>query len=316
MSETKSQKFFRIHITPHLKPQQTIRASLNSDMQIVGSESKVLVSYPNQQIPNYYTRHCVRILDSTGLYTGKLKFVKGFNDRKEGEQVELVDIRYIENCPSLDLRWQDENKFAPKDSRAYIGWLLPADSVQEYNLDLADPLFIEFLKQAQFNGSNKDRDNRNSVIFFEVDNDVNISNKKEKLLLEKRKIEFIENIHNQDSIVNIYAKILRVGSHYEPIVKKDLVLDKIEELSVAKFIGELDGIKTNYTNAINKWISNKNLEFKEGKFYLEKNPDNIFKSCEIKSKGQLKAVEELVDSILTIDTLYAEFEDVSKLLNK
>lgn len=316
MSTTKSQKFFRIHITPHLKPQQTIRASLNSDMQIVGSESKVLVSYPNQQVPNYYTRHCVRILDSTGLYTGKLKFVKGFNDREEGEQVELVDIRYIENCPSLDLRWQDENKFVPKDSRAYIGWLLPADSVQEYNLDLADPLFIQFLKEAQFNGSNKNRDNRNSVIFFEVDTDVNLSSKKEKLLAGKRNIEFIESIHNHDSLVNIYSKILNINSHYEPEVRKDLVLDKIEELSVVKFIERLEGIKTNYTNAINKWVGNKNLEFKEGKFYLDKNPDNIFKSFETKAKGQQEAVKELVNSILTIDTLYAEFEDILKVLNK
>lgn len=309
MSQTKSNKsLFRIHVTPQLKAQKHFRARVSKDDEIIGAETPVYISAGNQGISNYYTHLVVKEYDQKGLYKGKFRFAKSFSDATEGEQVTPIAIRYIENCPSLDEKWQDDNNFKPATAMAHVGWLLPADSIHEYDEEKTDPLFIEFLKHHQSNGSNPNRDTKNAIVYIEIDSVKNIDNRKGELKRELEQLKFIESIHDKDSLVNIYSSILGIDINYDITTKRDEVLKVIDELGVAKFLEQLSTWRNNYVSTLNGYIANGDVVLSGGKFYKGKNPDPLFKTVELKSKAVDQLVEELVGHVLSNVQVYAEFE--------
>jgi hypothetical protein len=309
MSQTKSnKKLFRIHVTPHLKAQKHFRARVSKDDEVIGAETPVYISAGNQGISNYYTHLVVKKYEANGLYKGQFRFASSFTDAKENEQVTPIAIRYIENCPSLDEKWQDDNNFKPATAMAHVGWLLPADSIHEYDEDSTDPLFISFLKHHQSNGSNPNRDTKNAIVFIEIDSVKNVDTRKEDLKRDLARIKFIESIHEKDSLVSIYSSFLGIDRNYDITTQRDEVLKVIDELGVGKFMEQVSTWRNNYISALNGYIANGDVVVSGGKFYKGKNPDPLFKAIELKAKSTDKLIEELIGHVFSDVEVYAEFE--------
>jgi hypothetical protein len=237
-----NKQFFKIHIKPNARPFEAIKGRV-VDNEIVGSETKVFIDPPITNIHNFYNHLVVRILDKNGKYHGKIKFVDSYESGEDGESVESMEIRYIANCPSLDKQWQNENKYKPKDAKAYHGWDYPSNSIQEFDIAKEDKLFIEFLKNHQGNGSHKGRDANNGVLFVEVDSVKNVTSKKEMFEKDKAKLKFIESIHTNDEIVNIYSIMLGIKSDYDIETKRDEVLTIAESMTTDGLIKERKMVK-------------------------------------------------------------------------
>lgn len=311
MSQTKSnKKLFRIHVTPNLKPQKHFRARVSKDDEVIGAETPIYISAGNQGISNYYTHLVVKEYDSKGLYKGKFRFASSFADAKDGEQVTPIAIRYVENCSSLDEKWQDDNNFKPATAMAHVGWLLPANSIHEYDEEKTDPLFIEFLRHHQSNGSNPNRDTKNAIVFIEIDSVKNIDTRKDNLKRDLKQLKFIESIHDNDNLVNIYSSILGIDRNYDITTKRDEVLKLIDELGINKFLEQVSTWRQNYISTLNGYIANGDVVLSGGKFYKGKNPDPLFKTIELKSKATDKLIEELIDHVLENLEVYAEFESL------
>lgn len=317
VKKQKKQQFFRIHIKPNARPYEAFKAKV-VDNEIVSEEEKVLLTPPEINIHNFYTHKVVKIKDEKGNYTGRMKFVESFEDAEEGETVENVEIRYIANCPSLDKQWQIKNGYKivqtadRSEAQNYHGWNFPAGSIQEFDLGKADPLFIEFLKHHQGNGKNPNRDPRNGILFIEVDASKNIVSKKGKHEEQKRKIQFIDNIHESDEVVNIYSEMFGVSKVYDIETKRDKVLEIAEKLTTEGLMKEVEKWKGNYRSTLSGFLSDNKISVKSKKVYIGKNPEPFFKDEAIKSESGTDTITEIVESMFVSQSM---FNEVKRLIS-
>jgi hypothetical protein len=313
MQQTNKQtnkQFFKIHIKPNARPFEAIKGKV-VDNEIQGQETKVFIDPPITNIHNFYNHLVVRELDKNGRYHGKIKFVDSY-ESEDGEAVESMEIRYIANCPSLDKQWQNENKYKPKDAKAYHGWDYPSNSIQEFDTSKEDKLFIEFLKHHQGNGTHKGRDANNGILFVEVDSVRNVSNKKEKFEQEKQKLEFIESIHTKDEVVNIYAIMLGIRHDYDIESKRDEVLSVAEKMTAEGLMKEVEVWKGNYKFLLDNWFEEKKITTKDGKVYSGKNPQPFFKDESLTSINPSGITKEIVNSVFKSESMYLEFQRLNK----
>lgn len=302
-----NKQFFRIHIKPNAKPYEAIKGKVY-DNEIQGETTKVFITPPEVNIHNFYKHKVIKLENAKGVYEGRFKFVDSF-DSTEGV-VEEIEVRYIENCPSLDKQWQIKNGYKPKDAKAYHGWNYPANEVVEFEVGKTDPLFIEFIKHHQGSASNPNRDPRNGVLFVEVNADKNISNKKAKFEMEKKKTEFIENIYTSDEIVTIYSEMLGIPKR-DIDTMRDSVLDRADKLTTDGMMKEVNNWKAQYRNTLGSFLSDGKISVKNKKVYIGKNPEPYFKDVDFKSESGTETITEIAEKMFTTENVY---EEVKKLL--
>jgi len=310
-SEQKS-KLFRIHVRPDLKPNKVEKGYLNSEGEEQGQLTEAYIAPTPQTIPNFYNHLVVKKIVN-GLYNGQFEFVDGYDGKRD---VESIELRYIENCPSLDKKWQISKGYEPKSAQAYVGWTFPSNEIQEFDLTKEPPLFIEFLKHHQGNGNNPNRDKNNGVMFIEVNAIERIDNKKDNFKKQKQQTEFIDKIYDNDDIVNIYSSLFQIGSYYELAIKRDEVLGKLEEIGAESFISTISEYKEKDSEFLNSWLGTKQLKIKDKEFFLVGTPTTkIFASEAFTSESATDLIKELVELAYTKESVFNELQKIKQDLN-
>lgn len=312
-SQQKSQ-LFRIHVRPDLKPTEVEQGFLDREGEPQGTLVKAIIAPTPQTIPNFYNHLVIKELNANGTYNGKFRFVDDYNN--EGT-VESIEIRYIENCPSLDKKWQDTKDYKPKNAQAYVGWTYPSNEIQEFDLKSSDPLFIDFLKHHQGNGSNVNRDRNNGIMFLEVDAVSSVNKKKENFKKQIEETKLIEKIYDNEDIVNIYASLLGINKNYETDIKRDEVLAKVDDLTVSTFISNISEFKQQEIKFIESWLENKQVKIKNKEFILTGNPPTkLFGSEVFTSESSTDLIKELVELAYTKESVFNELRQLQLDLNK
>jgi len=306
-AKNQNKEFFRIHVKPNAKPYEAIKARVR-DNEFITREEKIFLSPPEVNIHNFYTHKVIKLKGESGQYEGKFKFVDEYD---KGGDVESIEIRYIANCPSLDKQWQIKNGFKPLDAKAFHGNNYPANSIQEFDMNNTDPLYIEFLKHHQGNEVNPQRDPRNGILFKEVDTVSSIGNKKSKFEMEKKKMQFIESIHESDGIVNIYSAMLGISMQYDIDYRRDRVLEQAEVLTTDGLIKKVNEWKSQYVATLNGFLADGKINVKTKKVYISKNPEPFFKDEELKSESGTETLTEIVEKMFTTEST---FNEVKRLL--
>lgn len=310
-SQQKSQ-LFRIHVRPDLKATKVEKGYLNLEGEEQGQLVEAFIAPTPQTIPNFYNHLVVKKIVN-GLYNGQFEFVNGYDDKRD---VESIELRYIENCPSLDKKWQISKGYEPKSAQAYVGWTYPSNEIQEFDLAKEPPLFIEFLRHHQGNGNNPNRDKNNGVMFIEVNAGERINAKKDNFKKQKEQIEFIDKIHDNDDIVNIYASLLQIGSHYELAIKRDEVLGKLEEVGTESFISMISEYKAKDSEFLSSWLDTKQLKIKDKELFLVGTPPTkLFSSEEFKSESSTDLIKEVIELAYTKESVFNELQKIKQDLN-
>lgn len=167
------QKKIVLHIRPDKHPFQ-MEQGLVKDEQQVGQAAKVMVAPPTQWIPNGYHAFVIKTKTEAGKYEGKFEFVSADNP-----EAELIEVRYLATCPSLDKQWQIENGREPKSDEELVGWPFRSGEKVEFDVTAANKQWLHFMLNHESCGTNVNRDANMPSLFIEVDT--------EKELIEKSK---------------------------------------------------------------------------------------------------------------------------------
>lgn len=171
-----------LHIRPDKKP-FPMEQGLVKDGQQVGQALKVFAAPPVQWIPNTSQAYVIKILEN-GKYNGNFKFT----DPDEAG-AEPIEVRWLENCPSLDKQWQSDNKREPKTDAEEIGWPYKSGEKVEYTVTASNKKFIEFLLNHESCGTNVNRLEGIPSLFVEVDEELELRTKQEALQEKKEALK-------------------------------------------------------------------------------------------------------------------------------
>lgn len=190
------QKKVVLHIRPDKRPFQ-MKQGLVKDEQQVGQAADVMVAPPTQWIPNGYHAFVVKTKAENGKYEGKFDFVNADNP-----SAELIEVRYLATCPSLDKQWQIENGRDPKSDEELVGWPFRSGEKVEYDVTAANKQWIHFMLNHESCGTNVNRDANLPSLFIEVDTEKELIEKSKELSLLAKKLK-----KEQDEIQSQLEKI-------------------------------------------------------------------------------------------------------------
>ena len=172
-----------LHIRPDKKHFE-MNQGFVKDGQLVGQKEKVWVSPPDQWIPNGYSAYVKKHYNTNGVYTGKFDFVDPMTEGGES-----IEVRYLENCPSLDKDWQKKNGREAVTDEDLVGWKYPAGERQEIPITPKTELWLNFLLGHDANGTNPFRNEDTAILFIQVDPEAEAEQEEKELEAEIKRLE-------------------------------------------------------------------------------------------------------------------------------
>lgn len=227
----------------NLKPETVeIGGGVNERGEKIGSQREVLRNPPPQRLHNFYEAYVIKKRDSVGRYTGEFEFTS-----QDNPEAEIIMVRYMRGCHSLDAQWQKDNNRQPTDEEL-AGWSLNWGR-NEFDLSKSDATWIRFIKHHSANLSNINRPHdAGSPIFYEIDSDKVVETKKKNFSLEKKILDEKILISDSDDKVLFVSKLFELSDSYGTSQKREKLLDIIEANSESYFqkIEDIEkGIKSN-----------------------------------------------------------------------
>lgn len=256
--QSKSQ-FFRINVRPDKKPFSAIQGNVKND-QIVGTSYEVQLAPPAQFIPNGYEAMVVKI-KVNDKYNGEFEWYDA--EKHQGKNPEMIDVRYLAKCSSLDAKYQKENNFLPSNEQEEVGWEFPSGQITDIPMSDITPKFIEFMRNHSFNGDNPNRNKSDMVGFYIVDAEHNLSKRKSSIDELNKKLSIMKQVEEDDTFVEGMSGILGVKLGYGILEKRDIILEMIEKdfdsvtKKVETYIAETDSSLSYLENT-------KRLKFQDG----------------------------------------------------
>jgi hypothetical protein len=306
--ETKQNKsqFFRLNVRPDKKPFSAIQGNVKND-QIVGTSYEVMLAPPAQFIPNGYEAMVVKKVNGNGKYDGVFEWYD--EEKHKGQNPEMIDVRYLVKCASLDKKYQIENGFLPSNDQEEVGWEFPSGQITDIPMGDITPKFIEFMRNHSFNGDNPNRNKSDMVGFYIVDAETNLTKRKSSIDSLNRKLSLMKQIEEDDNFVEAMAGILGVKLGYSVLDKRDIILEmidtKYEDVSqkVEKYIAETDSSLSYLENT-------KQLKFQGGNALY--NGVVIFKDIDLSKENGDSYKSEIIKASLSNIELFKELKSLFK----
>jgi len=285
-------KFFRIHVRPELVPQEAIIGAVK-DNQIVGDSYPVNIPLPEQWIPNFYEAKVIRIIEN-GRYNGKFNFWTP----NMGEEPEIIEIRYIKNCHSLDKRWQDQNGYTPKGDDEEVGFAYPSGKIVDIPMESVPQHFITFMRHHEFNGDNPVRDVQSRPAFIIIDSEKNLKVKNNRVEEDMKRLEYIKEVQGIDNRVINLAIIHGINPDYDLSDKRDAILDKVYA-DYKKLVEVEAEYKKNMLANLELAFTTKSIAIENETIYDTTSKKSIFVSYKFdKGTAVKKVVSDLVQKAL------------------
>lgn len=188
-----------------------------------GKTSKIKLQVGAVAFPNFSKVWGRRVLDKkTNLPTGEIEFMPW--GARGGE---LIAIRYLEGCPSLDKHYQKntlkiELSQEEQQETAYIDLNI---GVNDFDLESADPMFIEMLKHHTYCKDNESRKSSSREVHFEIYDATKISKEKITTMREMRKAQdIIFDAEESSDMLMVLAKLFDIDPQYQDeVIFKELV---------------------------------------------------------------------------------------------
>jgi hypothetical protein len=285
-------KFFRIHVRPELVPQEAI-IGMVKDNQIVGDSYPVNIPLPEQWIPNYYEAKVVKTFEN-GRYSGKFKFWTP--DMKE--EPEIIEIRYLKNCQSLDKRWQEQNGYEPQSDEEHIGIPYPSGKIVDIPMASIPQHFITFMRHHELNADNPVRDTSGRAAFVIVDSEKNLKVKNNLIEEDMKRFEYIKEVRDSDNRVLNLAIIHGINIDYDVSEKRDAILDKVYA-DYSKLVEAESNYKKNFVAKLELAFTTKSIAIENETIFDTATKKPIFASFKFdKGTSVAKIINSLVDSAL------------------
>jgi len=299
--------FYRIHITPDLKPTVMERGELDENGNKRGSTIQVEVQPPEQWLPNYYEHAVKKQVNEKGIYEGKFKFC---SISEPG--AEMIEIRYLSACPSLDLKYQDEKKYEALTEIDQIGWEYRGNYIIEFKLAETSPLLLDFFKHAPYNGTYEHRDVNTRVLFVELDGTKSVSKKKDQFKIEKILFECKQNLIDNDDYAEVVSEILDVQKGYDLDTRRDVLTDMLAKEGVG-FIKRIDKVKEKIKNQTEYLFKDGVISVLENKIISNETKKEVH-PLKFKSDKPSEVSEQLSEYSMKNKKNFLEWKEVEKQL--
>lgn len=288
-AQATKQNFFRIHVRPDLKPTPVVIGTVK-DNQIVGDSFEAHMNPPDQWIPNYYEAKVVKKI-TNGRYNGEFIF---WNDKMD-ESPEIIEIRYLKNCTSLDKRWQEANGYEAKTEEEEIGFPYESGKVIDIPMSQITTNFIRFMEHHELNGDNPNRDVNHRPAFIIINSETNLIKKESKINNEIERLRYIEKIKESDDFVNSLSIIHSINFDYDISDKRDALLDMALIQSEYEKMEKTD---SDYISKISQQLKmlfdTKTIAIKNDKIFDEKNHKHIFVEYIVEEGNNANVPSDLV----------------------
>jgi hypothetical protein len=192
-----------------------------------GPTTKIKVQVGAVAIPNHSKVWAKRKVNKAGKYEGELEFLPW--GEKGGE---LVAIRYIAGCPTLDKHYQINTlkidlSEEEKNETAYIDLQI---GVNDFVIEDMDPKLIEMLAHHTFNEDNKSRKKDSREVHFRLYNAANINKDKLNKLRQKKAAEdIILKAEDDTARIEILGGLFELDLNSQPGVIFNNLIDILEE---------------------------------------------------------------------------------------
>jgi hypothetical protein len=152
-----SEKYYTIKVGVG-EPQEVLIGEINKTTGLPdGSPQRAMSVLGAVAIPNYSKLYGKRKRNADNKPTGEFEPV-GWGE----EEGEIIELRFLPNCKSLDKLYQDTVGLKPTDRD---GEILLANGINDFDTTKS-PMLVAMLKLHTFNGDNKYRDPSNQNIKF------------------------------------------------------------------------------------------------------------------------------------------------------
>lgn len=300
--------FYRIHITPDLKPTLMERGELDENGNKRGTTIQVEVQPPEIWLPNGYEHAVQKQYNARGEYEGKIKFC-GIGD----EGAEIIEIRFLNSCPSLDVKYQELKKYDAITETEQIGWEYRGNYQIEFEIENTPPLMLEFFKHAPYNGSYERRDKNTRILFVELDGTKSVNSKKELFKKEQLLFDVKKNLMENDEYVEVLSEIFEISSGYDLDTRRDMLTDLLASQGV-EFINKIDKIKSKIENQTEYLFKEGSVSILKGKIIENENKKTVHPNT-FKSEKPSEIAEELAIYSMTDKKSFLEWKKMeSKLL--
>ena len=214
MQNENNKVVYMIHVKPEVTPLKVQQGTLTKDGTQIVKAWEVYANTPMQWIPYHYIAYGKKLVDEKGTYNGRFEFVEAGTDGAEE-----MTVAYIKGCPSLDEKWQEKNGYRdPKklSDEEQVGYERRSGEVFEFKKNDTPPLFIEYLKHHDGNGSNVWRNKRSDIYFVEVDGTQKLKVKTTDFNERKKNMEMEESIMTNEKKRELYFEIFDIDKSHTP----------------------------------------------------------------------------------------------------
>lgn len=193
-----------------------------------GPTSKIRVQVGSVAIPNHSKVWAERELDpKTKQPTGKLKFLPW-----QTAGGELVQIRYLEGVQTLDRLYQiNVLKIVHSEEEANETAYINLDiGVNDFDLEVADPMFIDFIQHHTYCAENKSRKPNSKEIHFSIYDPAKMNvNKVEEMRKKQRAANLIINAEHDSAKINVLANLFELDVQLQDEVIFNELLGILED---------------------------------------------------------------------------------------
>lgn len=195
-----------------------------------GPTVKIRLQNGGIAIPNFskvWAKRITKGAKGVETATGELEFLKWGADGGE-----VVHIRYLDGYKSLDKHYQDnvlKVKLSEEEQRdsAYINLDI---GVNDFNVEVIDPVLIDFLKHHTYCEDNASRNPSNKEVKYAIYNPEKMnSNKIEKMRAEKRAQDIILSAEQDSQRLMILAGLFELDPRSQDAVLFNELLDILED---------------------------------------------------------------------------------------
>lgn len=304
------EKYFSI-IVKGVLSSEVEEGELNRDTgQPTGPTTKVKIQVGGTSIPNFSKVWAKRIKDKKDQPTGELEFLKW--NAPGGESVQ---IRYLEGINSLDKVYQTQvmKLTFSEEEQNQIAYLDLDIGVNDFNVEVADPMFIEMLKHHTYCSDNESRNPNSKEIHFSIYDPKKLNDTKLGQMKQDQRATAIVMSAEQDSArLEILAGMFELDPRSQDEVLFNELLEILEE-NKKKILDIVDHHKVIFNRILTKLEDAGDLDYTDTDVVLTMDHDRVPFNMDIPTKN--KKIY-LVDNILDPDchAVYQRLLEVDKKL--
>lgn len=303
-AETKSiSSLFSIHVRPDLKAQKAKQGAVKDNM-IVGESRDVIAPLPEQLVENGYEAWVIR--DKDWKNNGLFSWAQSISDNG----AEKIEIRFLENSKSLDAMYQEKIGLKPQTEEEKLGWFYPSNYRIDFSRKTTSPLWIEFMEHHELCGTNKLRIGNSTPAFIIVDAEQNVKRKRQSIYADSAVVDYKKAILEDEEREYCLSIIHGISFEFAADDRKDMLLEKIDELTYDKFVLVEEQYLKNLEKEIGRIQKKSLLVFQDGAYTTPGIDRKFFDGF------PLEQIEEKGKEFLFKKTLIDDFEDLKKELEK